>query len=156
MQSNLASFGATQSNSGSSSNPMQKDMDQLGQLIEAGDLSGAQTLFKTMQEKMNAHGPASSQTSTSSDSGNDIGTLFSAVGSALESGDATSAQTAWSNLQDKLQSMPPPPPPDGQQKNQTQSSSSSSSSSSSTVSQLEALLVSLSWQTGSSTPSSAS
>jgi len=141
MQSRLEAFSADRD----TSNPLKKDMDQLGNLLEAGDLSGAQALFETMQERLQTQDGSSSK-SQQEDS---FSSLFSALGSALASGDTSAAQEAWSKLDTKLQSGGAPPPPRDDQA----SSSSASQDTSAQVSELEALLVSMYWQSSNLTNS---
>ena len=139
LQTRLEAFSADRD----TSNPLKKDMDQLGKLLEAGDLSGAQALFQTMQERMQTQ----SQPGSQSQQEDSFSSLLSALGSALASGDTSAAQEAWSKLDAKLQSGGAPPPPGDDQA----SSSSSSKDASTQVSELEAMLVSMYWQSSSLT-----
>ena len=94
---------------------------------------GAKKAYAAMQEKMQAH----------QKSGDDpMASDFAAIGSALATGDVSAAQTAWDTMQERLQNMGAPPPPKGNEI----SCGSASTSSSSKVSELDALLASMSWQ----------
>lgn len=80
---------------GQEGNPFKADFDNLGSLIQSGDLDSAKTAYSEMLEKMQAR-----------QGGQDaISTTFAAIGKALESGDATAAQSAWSSMQASLASM---------------------------------------------------
>lgn len=94
-------------------NPFQADFENLGELIDAGDLEGARSAYAAMQEKLQANQGAGSDT---------LSEGFAAIGSALASGDASAAKSAWSDLSSSLESFaaqkpgaggPPPPPPSG-------------------------------------------
>jgi hypothetical protein len=105
----------------------QQDMAQLGQMVNSGDLSGAQSLYQSMQAKMQGHhhhhhhggstqgssstgtstGSAPSTTGTSSTgnpgSAGGFASAFQALGAALNSGDLAAAQSAWTNLSSGFQ-----------------------------------------------------
>ena len=131
MQSSLASFGASQS--GGSTNPLKNDMSRLAALLEAGDLTSAQTLYETIQE----HVQASGQTDSQSGETNDFGSLFSAVSTALESGDTSAAQEAVAKLDEALKSA------GAQTSDETTHSQTSGLAD---TSDLQALLLSMYWQ----------
>ena len=131
MQSSLASFGASQS--GGSTNPLKNDMSQLATLLEAGDLTSAQALYETIQE----HVQASGQTDSQSGETNDFGSLFSAVSTALESGDTSAAQEAVAKLDEALKSA------GAQTSDETTQSQTSGLAD---TSDLQALLLSMYWQ----------
>jgi hypothetical protein len=79
-------------------NPFQTDFDNLGSLIQSGDLEGAKKAYAAMQEKLQAHGSDGGRNDAMSES-------FAAIGKALDSGDTSAAQSAWSAMQTQLQSM---------------------------------------------------
>jgi len=87
------------SSASSSSNPFKADMDQLGALLDAGDLTGAQTLFKTMASKLQ-DGPPPPPSGGAA--GSSTSSAFSALESALNSNDTTAAKDAWTALQASL------------------------------------------------------
>ncbi|HPS67384.1 MAG TPA: hypothetical protein PLA48_06005 [Holophaga sp.] len=126
MQSSLASFSAGQP--GSSSNPLKNDMDNLAALIESGDLTSAQSLYETIQEHLQAAGQTDSQGTGSSD----FSDLLSTLGTALASGDASAAQTAWTELDEALQDAG--------------ASSAASGNAQGQSTDLQALLLSMYWQ----------
>lgn len=126
MQSSLASFGASQP--GASANPLKNDMDNLAALIESGDLTSAQTLYETIQEHLQATGQTDSQGASTSD----FSDLLATLGTALESGDASAAQTAWTELDEALQDAG--------------ASSTASANTQGQSTDLQALLLSMYWQ----------
>ena len=94
----------------SGSNPFQADFENLGSLLQSGDLAGAKALYTTMQAKLQGHRPPppsdssnSSSSSSSSSSGSSLDTSLAAIGTALNSGDLSAAQDAWTSLMQDLQ-----------------------------------------------------
>jgi hypothetical protein len=125
LQSDLGSVGSSQGAPPppppSGSNPLQQDMTKLGELIDSGDTSDAQTLLAKIQDHLqNGPGSASasgtsattsssassSTSSTSSSSGTSttstISSDLAALASALDGSGTTSAKTAWQTLQSDL------------------------------------------------------
>lgn len=76
-------------------NPFQMDFENLGTLINGGDLTGAASAYAAMQAKMQA----------GRGDGGDMAKDFAAVGSALEKGDLSGAQSAWQALQSRMEAM---------------------------------------------------
>jgi soluble cytochrome b562 len=108
MQTQMASMMKSMmggSTSGSSStNSIGQDMDELGKLIDSGNLDSAKSLLKSMQSKMKAHHhPTQNAQSKSTGSSTDIESLFNSLGKSLDSNDLSSAQDTWSNLIKQLQ-----------------------------------------------------
>lgn len=94
----------------SSTSSLTDAFNALGQDIESGDLSAAQSDFTTLQNDLQQTTsqappppppPPSSETSTST-STNSILKELSALGDALSSSDLTSAQTAYTSLQQDI------------------------------------------------------
>jgi len=80
------------------SNPFKTDFDNLGSLIQSGDITSAKKAYAAMLEKMQAH--------SSAQNGQDaITAQFAAIGKALASDDTATAQSAWSTMQSGLQNM---------------------------------------------------
>lgn len=100
LKTQLASMGGS-----GGTRPFEQDMNALGKLIDAGNLDGAKSLFKTMQSRMHAH-RASAQNGSTQD-GTDAASAFSALDSALQSGDLSSAQKAWQTLIQQIQNRTP-------------------------------------------------
>ena len=141
LQTSLEAFGASRVAGGS--NPLKNDLDQLSTLLQSDDLSGAQALYTTIQEHLQASGQPGSQSSGMEDS---FSSLLSAVGTALDAGDASTAQEALAKLEDKLSNMGAPPPPPDEASQDQASSGSTTSAGFYSISELEALLVSMYWQ----------
>jgi hypothetical protein len=80
---------------------------QLGQALQAGDLSTAQSDYAALQQFANNAGQTSNaQTtagSTTGSSASSVGSDFSSLGQALQSGNLTSAQSAFTQLQQDIQ-----------------------------------------------------
>ena len=110
-------------------NPLKADMEQLGKLIESGDLEGAQQLYETIKERMQAHQAGGQE-------GEDpMASCLDDIGEALESGDSDKALSAWNTLQSKLESFGSGRPDDA-------TSSTTSSASTMSTTDLNALLLS--------------
>jgi hypothetical protein len=79
-------------------------MDELGKLIDSGNLDSAKSLLKSMQSKLKAHHPSTQNAqSQSTASSTDIASLFNSLGKSLDSNNLSSAQDTWSNLIRQLQ-----------------------------------------------------
>lgn len=76
----------------------QQEFQQLGQDLQSGNLSAAQSDFATLQ-------PNSPQTSSSSQSTNSIAQAFSQLGTDLQAGNTTAAQQDYANIQQDAQSQ---------------------------------------------------
>ena len=100
MSGSTSGVSSTSSTSGTTnSNSFQQDLDELGKLINSGNLDGAKSLLKSMQSKMKAHQHSTQGTqSQSSGSSTDIESLFNSLGNSLNSNDLSSAQDTWNNL----------------------------------------------------------
>jgi hypothetical protein len=81
----------------SSQQSFQKEFQQLGQALQSGNLSAAQTDFATLQQLSPSANTASSS--------NPIAQAFSQLGKDLQSGNLSSAQQDFSNIQQDLQSQ---------------------------------------------------
>ncbi|MGP0071704.1 MAG: hypothetical protein ACLPWF_07190 [Bryobacteraceae bacterium] len=89
---------------------VQQDYAQLASSLQAGDLSGAQSAFASLQQALQSQGASSTQSSTqsstNSSSGSDsIANDFNAIGKALSSGNLSQAQSAFSQLQTDIRSV---------------------------------------------------
>jgi soluble cytochrome b562 len=106
MSGSTSGVSSTSSTSGTtSSNSFQQDMDELGKLINSGNLDGAKSLLKSMQSKMKAHDNSTQNApSQSAGSNTDIESLFDSLGKSLNSNDLSSAQDTWNNLIKQFQS----------------------------------------------------
>jgi hypothetical protein len=85
----------------------QADVAQLGQDLQAGNLTAAQQDFNTLtalgQSGPNKNGQAFQRTDRAQD--------FQAIGQALQSGDLAGAQSAFTSLAATFKQGQPPPPP---------------------------------------------
>jgi len=77
---------------------IQTDFQQLGQDLQAGNLTGAQQDFATLQQALPS-GQSQSQQNTASP----IAQAFTALSQALQSGNLQDAQTAFTTLQGDIQ-----------------------------------------------------
>jgi hypothetical protein len=77
------------------SQPMRSDWKTLTQALQAGDLTGAQKAFATLQ--------ADRQNGLQSNPASSISTDLTALGQALTSGDLTGAQKAFTTLRSDIQ-----------------------------------------------------
>jgi len=87
----------------SSSNLFQQDLQQLGQALQSGNLSSAQSEFATLQAAFSQPATTSSTTSNSSATSNPITQAFNQLGSDLQSGNLSAAQKDYSTVQQDLQ-----------------------------------------------------
>jgi outer membrane protein assembly factor BamD (BamD/ComL family) len=96
----LTQIYATQStqNNQSPFQQIQTDFQQLGQDLQAGNLTGAQQDFATLQQALPS-GQSQSQQNTASP----IAQAFTALSQALQSGNLQDAQTAFTTLQGDIQ-----------------------------------------------------
>jgi hypothetical protein len=78
----------------------QQQFEQLGQALQSGNLSGAQTDFDALQDDASPVDAGSSTTSSSS-----LAQSFSQLGQALESGNLSAAQQDYSSIQQDFQSQ---------------------------------------------------
>jgi len=86
----------------------QTDFQNLGQALQSGNISAAQTAFAALQETYQGQSPASSSSSSSSQSpstSNPITTDLNALASALSSGNLSTAQSAYTQLQKDMQTQ---------------------------------------------------
>jgi outer membrane protein assembly factor BamD (BamD/ComL family) len=81
---------------------IQQDFTQLGQDLQSGNLSAAQSDFVTLQNDMPQTGSTSSSTSQSS---NPIAQAFSQLSQDLQSGNLTAAQQDYSTIQQDFQNQ---------------------------------------------------
>jgi hypothetical protein len=87
---------------GAASNPHQQKMQQLGQALQSGNLSAAQSDFATLRAAFSQPATATGSTSTGSTS-NPVAQAFNQLSTDLRSGSLSSAQKDFSTLQQDLQ-----------------------------------------------------
>jgi hypothetical protein len=86
-------------NGSSSTNSIGQDMDELGKLIDSGNLESAKSLLKSMESKLKAHQHSTQNAqSQSAGSSTDIESLLNSLGKSLDSNNLSSAQDIWSHL----------------------------------------------------------
>ena len=86
------------------SNPYQQQMQQLGQALQSGNLSAAQSDFATLQAAFSQVATTTGSISTSSAS-NPVVQAFNQLGSDLQSGNVSAAQKDFSTVQQDLQNL---------------------------------------------------
>ncbi|MEN6331795.1 MAG: hypothetical protein ABFD57_07405 [Smithella sp.] len=131
------------SGTGAASNPLARDMSDLGNAISSGDLTGAQSILANIMQHMQGHPPpppdagmfsgTDSVTSTNSTSNSSVlDSDLKALGEALSAGDLTSATDSFSQLLQDLQ--------DAGSTDSSSSSTASTSDTSTTSSEYNRLL----------------
>ena len=87
---------------GAASNPYQQELQQLGQALQSGNLSAAQSDFATLQAAFSQ--PATTTGSTSAGSAsNPVAQAFNQLSTDLQSGNISAAQKDFSTVQQDLQ-----------------------------------------------------
>jgi outer membrane protein assembly factor BamD (BamD/ComL family) len=85
-------------------NQVAQEFQQLGQDLQSGNLSAAQSDFATLQQLVSQAGSASSS-SSSGQSGNPIAQAFSQLATDLKSGNLTAAQQDFAQIQKDFQNL---------------------------------------------------
>ena len=89
---------------GAANNPYQQQMQQLGQALQSGNLSAAQSDFATLQATFSQ--PATTTGSTSNGSAsNPVAQALNQLGTDLQSGNVAAAQKDFSTVQQDLQNL---------------------------------------------------
>lgn len=109
--SSTAALQSTSSQSGiSPMRQLKQDLDALGQALDSGDLSAAQSAFSTYQNDLKSLQPpppppssSNSTTSSTSSGSSSLSDLLKTLQSALDSGNLSDAQSAFSNFLQALQ-----------------------------------------------------
>jgi hypothetical protein len=91
-------------------NPLQQQLQQLGQALQSGNLSAAQSDFATLQQAFSQPAATSGATSgtTSAATTNPVHQAFNQLASDLQSGNLSAAQKDFSTVQQDLKSPGPP------------------------------------------------
>ena len=89
---------------GIASNPYQQQMQQLGQALQSGNLSAAQSDFATLQAAFSQPATTTASTSTGSAS-NPVAQALNQLGTDLQSGNVAAAQKDFSTVQQDLQNL---------------------------------------------------
>lgn len=98
--SNLFSYESQNNQNQHKLQQFQQEFEQLGEDLQSGNLSAAQTDFATLQQ-MAPQGTSS----TSSASSNPLQQAFQQLGQDLQSGNVSAAQQDYSNIQQDFQNM---------------------------------------------------
>jgi len=101
--SGIASSLFSQYPLGTGISPLQKELQQLGQDLTAGNLSASQSDFATLQQVL-----SQSTTSTASTVSGPIAQAFNQLATDLKSGNLTGAQQDYSTLQQDLRTQADP------------------------------------------------
>ncbi len=104
--SGILSSSFLQNQLGSVSSPYQQDMQKLGQDLQSGNLSSAQSDFAILQQAFSQPSTTSGTpvATTSTATSSPITQAFNQLASDLQSGNLTAAQKDYSTLQQDLQS----------------------------------------------------
>lgn len=87
---------------GAANNPYQRQMQQLGQALQSGNLSAAQSDFATLQASFSQPATTTGSASASSSS-NPVAQAFNQLGTDLQSDNISAAQKDFSTAQQDLQ-----------------------------------------------------
>ena len=87
---------------GAASNPYQQELQQLGQALQSGNLSAAQSDFATLQAAFSQPATTTGPTPTGSTS-SPVVQAFNQLGTDLQSGNTSAAQKDFSTVQQDLQ-----------------------------------------------------
>ena len=87
---------------GAASNPYQQELQQLGQALQSGNLSAAQSDFATLQAAFSQPATTTGPTPSGSTS-TPVAQAFNQLGSDLQSGNLSAAQKDFSTAQQDLQ-----------------------------------------------------
>ena len=112
---NQSSDATTSSGTSSDTSPITTNLTALGQALQAGDLSGAQSDFQKLTQDLQSmgaghhhhhhHKTSAGADDANSTSTNPINTDLTSLGQALQSGDLTVAQNSFSQLQQDMQAL---------------------------------------------------
>jgi len=114
--SSLVSNVVASQTQNTANNPFQKfqqEFQQLGQDLQSGNLSAAQSDFVTLQQDAPANSPlanltsgsSSSSSSSSTQNSNPLQSAFSTLAQDLQSGNLSGAQSEYSTIQQDLQNQ---------------------------------------------------
>lgn len=87
---------------GAATNPYRQELQQLGQALQSGNLSAAQSDFATLQAAFSQPATTTGSTSAGSTS-NPVAQAFNQLSTDLQSGSLSAAQKDFSTLQQDLQ-----------------------------------------------------
>lgn len=110
LSSNLFSAGAARDTQSSQNTPsvfqkIKTEFQQLGQDLQSGNLSGAQSDFATLSQNLSAVNQNSAATANSATGSSAIAQAFAQLGQDLQSGNLQGAQRDFTNLQQDVQQV---------------------------------------------------
>ncbi len=89
------------------SNPLQQQLQQLGQALKSGNLSGAQSDFASLQKDFSQPSTTSGAASGPTSASNTVNQAFNQLASDLQSGNLAAAQKDFSTVQQDIRSREP-------------------------------------------------
>jgi hypothetical protein len=110
LSSNLFSAGAAQNTQSSQNNPsvfqqIKTEFQQLGQDLQSGNLTAAQSDFTTLSQDLSGANQSSVTTASTASGDNTIGKALAQLGQDLKSGNLQGAQQDFTNLQQDVQQL---------------------------------------------------
>jgi outer membrane protein assembly factor BamD (BamD/ComL family) len=110
LSSNLFSAGAAQNapssqNASSNFQKIKTEFQQLGQDLQSGNLSQAQSDFTTLSQNLSSASQSSATNANSTTSGSAVAQAFAQLGQDLKSGNLQGAQQDFTNLQQDVQQI---------------------------------------------------
>ncbi len=110
LSSNLFSAGAAQNTQSSQNNPskfqqIKTEFQQLGQDLQSGNLTQAQSDFATLSQNLPGASQSSATTANSTTGNNTVAQAFAQLGQDLQSGNLQRAQQDFTNLQQDVQQI---------------------------------------------------
>ncbi len=89
------------------SNPLQQQLQQLGQTLKSGDLSGAQSDFAKLQKDFSQPSTSSGAAPGPTSASNAVNQAFNQLASDLQSGNLAAAQKDFSTVQQDIRNRGP-------------------------------------------------
>jgi outer membrane protein assembly factor BamD (BamD/ComL family) len=110
LSSNLFSTGAAQNTQSSQSHPsvfqqIKTEFQQLGQDLQSGNLSAAQSEFTTLSQNLSGASQSSATTANTATGNNALAQAYAQLGKDLQSGNLQGAQQDFTNLQQDVQQI---------------------------------------------------
>ena len=110
LSSNLFSAGAAQNTQSNQSNPtvfqqIKTEFQQLGQDLQSGNLTAAQSDFTTLSQNLSGASQSSATTASSATGNTPLAQAFAQLGQDLQSGNLQGAQKDFANVQQDVQQI---------------------------------------------------
>lgn len=103
ISSNLFGFNGTTVES--KARQIQQEFQQLGEDLQSGNLSAAQSDFATLQQLVPQNNTTQTSTTSSSQSSNPLAQAFQQLGQDLQAGNLSAAQQDFANIQQDIQNQ---------------------------------------------------